>query len=206
MSSATSQGGLTMYCALSTDLQCIFPADPTVASTPTFVEPTLPSSGGRPRLFGLGSSPPIFAPSLGPTPTVSWATWQRRVPLAVCFRADPQVFLADPSLLPSPLSAEPPICVVPEQSPGLFGPESPRAPQVPTLVPDPKPPPSSWATWQRRPFYPADFSCAKFQNVVQADPSMAPSPPSIEPIILRGGSPGLFGPRSPRDSYVELSD
>jgi len=41
----------------------------------------------------------------------------------------------------------------------------------------------SWATWQ-------------------PDPNMAPSPASVEPTLLDSdGSPGLFGPRSPRDSW-----
>ena len=36
-----------------------------------------------------------------------------------------------------------------------------------------------------------------------AHPHLAPTPPSVEPTLLvpDRGSPGLFGPRSPRDSY-----
>ncbi|KAF8139624.1 hypothetical protein EV363DRAFT_303962 [Boletus edulis] len=43
---------------------------------------------------------------------------------------------------------------------------------------------NSWVTWQ-------------------PNPALAPTPPSIEPTLLvpDRGSPGLFGPRSPRDSY-----
>ena len=37
---------------------------------------------------------------------------------------------------------------------------------------------------------------------VVANPALAPTPPSVEPALLvpARGSPGLFGPRSPRDS------
>ncbi|KAF8639219.1 hypothetical protein AX17_001704 [Amanita inopinata Kibby_2008] len=50
-------------------------------------------------------------------------------------------------------------------------------------VVDPRHQIQSWATWQ-------------------PDPNLAPTPPSIEPTLLvpNRGSPGLFGPRSPRSS------
>jgi hypothetical protein len=54
-------------------------------------------------------------------------------------------------------------------------------------------------------------TCVRFTSIfdrspiiksVVADPTLAPSPPSVEPtlLVLDRGSPGLFGPRSPRDS------
>lgn len=58
-----------------------------------------------------------------------------------------------------------------------------KNPVVPSAVVTPQV--MSWATWQ-------------------PDPNMPPSPTSVEPTLLipRGGSPGLFRPRSPRASYV----
>ncbi|KAH7904706.1 hypothetical protein BJ138DRAFT_1018746 [Hygrophoropsis aurantiaca] len=57
-------------------------------------------------------------------------------------------------------------------------------PPQPAMAPDPRQQVTSWATWL-------------------PDPASAPTPPSIEPTLLvpDRGSPGLFGPRSPRDSY-----
>jgi len=69
----------------------------------------------------------------------------------------------------------------------------PRKPRAhPWLEAGPGPGPDSrgqvmsWATWQ-------------------PDPNMAPTPPSVELTLLvpDRGSPGLFGPRTPRDSYRE---
>ncbi|KAG6380162.1 hypothetical protein JVT61DRAFT_8251 [Boletus reticuloceps] len=55
------------------------------------------------------------------------------------------------------------------------------------VAPEPPPEPRqahSWVTWQ-------------------PNPALAPTPPSVEPTLLvpDRGSPGLFGPRSPRDSF-----
>ncbi|KAG2136050.1 hypothetical protein DEU56DRAFT_367159 [Suillus clintonianus] len=61
-------------------------------------------------------------------------------------------------------------------------PDQPPAPEPgPAAI---RPPVHSWATWH-------------------PNPAMAPTPPSIEPnlIVPDQGSPGLFGPRSPRSSY-----
>ncbi|KAJ7216630.1 hypothetical protein GGX14DRAFT_605609, partial [Mycena pura] len=60
-------------------------------------------------------------------------------------------------------------------------PQPPQAPPGPGL--DPRRQVQSWATWQ-------------------PDPAMVPTPPSVEATLLVPGSasPGLFGPRSPRDS------
>ncbi|KAJ7278173.1 hypothetical protein C8J57DRAFT_161660 [Mycena rebaudengoi] len=124
------------------------------------------------------------APNLDPRRQIqSWATWQ-----------------PDPSMA-SPPSAEPPLLVPTQPSPGLFGPRSPRyadppvalrrlSAEPPLLVPEstspglfgPRPLGESWATWR-------------------PDASMPPSPPSVEPTLLlpHSNSPGLFGPRSPRD-------
>jgi len=63
--------------------------------------------------------------------------------------------------------------------------KNPDAPPAPGPAPaaHPRAQVTSWATWQ-------------------PDPHMAPTPTSVEPTLLvPGGSPGLFGPRSPRDSY-----
>ncbi|EGO01064.1 hypothetical protein SERLA73DRAFT_151625 [Serpula lacrymans var. lacrymans S7.3] len=58
------------------------------------------------------------------------------------------------------------------------------APPAQPPAPDPRQQVTSWATWH-------------------PDPALAPTPPSIEAnlIVPDRGSPGLFGPRSPRDSY-----
>ncbi|KAI9460678.1 hypothetical protein HD554DRAFT_2176531 [Boletus coccyginus] len=59
----------------------------------------------------------------------------------------------------------------------------PREPAPPEPTPEPRQV-HSWVTWQ-------------------PNPALAPTPPSVEPTLLvpDRGSPGLFGPRSPRDSY-----
>ncbi|KIJ65766.1 hypothetical protein HYDPIDRAFT_38965, partial [Hydnomerulius pinastri MD-312] len=62
-----------------------------------------------------------------------------------------------------------------------------RRPKQEAPPPEPVPEPRQvhdWVTWQ-------------------PNPAFAPTPPSVEPPLLvpDGGSPGLFGPRSPRDSY-----
>ncbi|KAF8556599.1 hypothetical protein OG21DRAFT_1482945 [Imleria badia] len=64
-----------------------------------------------------------------------------------------------------------------------------RSRKRPDVAPAPEPVPEprqahSWVTWQ-------------------PNPALAPTPPSVEPTLLvpDRGSPGLFGPRSPRDSY-----
>ena len=47
----------------------------------------------------------------------------------------------------------------------------------------------------------------QYSNVpYAANPALAPTPPSVEPHLLvpDRGSPGLFGPRSPRDSFRDL--
>ncbi|KAJ7625049.1 hypothetical protein DFH06DRAFT_1008213, partial [Mycena polygramma] len=61
-------------------------------------------------------------------------------------------------------------------------PAPPGAPPGPPGL-DPRRQVASWATWQ-------------------PDPNMQPTPPSHEPTLLvpDSGSPGLFGPRSPRES------
>ncbi|KAF9224785.1 hypothetical protein BS17DRAFT_731403 [Gyrodon lividus] len=62
-----------------------------------------------------------------------------------------------------------------------------RKPRQEAPPPEPVPEPRqvhSWVTWH-------------------PNPALAPTPPSVEPTLLvpDRGSPGLFGPRSPRDSY-----
>ncbi|OJA12256.1 hypothetical protein AZE42_04072, partial [Rhizopogon vesiculosus] len=153
--------------------------------------------------------PPEPAPEPTRQPMHSWITWQ-----------------PNPALAPTPPSIEPTL-LVPGGSPGLFGPRSPRSsfrhgkppmpdptsgsdiarpawrtvsrstrhihkprpdqPPPPELAPEPsRQPMHSWITWQ-------------------PNPALAPTPPSTEPILLvPGGSPGLFGPRSPREPYVPL--
>jgi hypothetical protein len=83
----------------------------------------------------------------------------------------------------------------------------------PTGAPEPRhagPPPDlrqqvtgSWATWQRQYFL---LLTRNFEvNIkVTADPALVPTPPSIEPTLLvpPQGSPGLFGPRSQRSSFM----
>lgn len=46
------------------------------------------------------------------------------------------------------------------------------------------------------------ISCSR-PFLFSADPHLVPTPPSVEPtlIVPERGSPGLFGPRSPRSSY-----
>ncbi|KAJ8700743.1 hypothetical protein PTI98_003741 [Pleurotus ostreatus] len=66
-------------------------------------------------------------------------------------------------------------------------PPGPSAMQMPPGMDprmDPRRQVQSWATWQ-------------------PDPHLVPTPPSVEPtlIVPERGSPGLFGPRSPRSSY-----
>ncbi|KAJ7604821.1 hypothetical protein DFH06DRAFT_1253735 [Mycena polygramma] len=63
---------------------------------------------------------------------------------------------------------------------------APEAPSTGPAVPAPRVP--DWMTWQ-------------------PDPNMVPTPPSHEPILLvpDSGSPGLFGPRSPRDYFSQRS-
>ncbi|OAX31810.1 hypothetical protein K503DRAFT_870477 [Rhizopogon vinicolor AM-OR11-026] len=114
--------------------------------------------------------PPEPAPEPTRQPMHSWITWQ-----------------PNPALAPTPPSIEPILLVPggsPGGSPGLFGPRSPREPDVP-----PPPDPSSPPLEEHMPS--------------QSNPALAPTPPSIEPILLvAGGSPGLFGPRSPLEPDV----
>ncbi|KAG0704131.1 hypothetical protein DFH29DRAFT_913097 [Suillus ampliporus] len=104
--------------------------------------------------------------------------------------------------------------------PGPGGPDAPPPPEAPPAPPeDPMPsrpawrtiPPSTRRMRKRRPDQPPapEPAPAPIRQPVhswvtwQPNPAMAPTPPSIEPnlIVPDQGSPGLFGPRSPRGSY-----
>ncbi|KAG1807392.1 hypothetical protein EV424DRAFT_1558524 [Suillus variegatus] len=83
-----------------------------------------------------------------------------------------------------PPPPEPHLIVPDEGSPGLFGPRTPRPPEL-----DPAPtgePVHSWVTWH-------------------PNPALAPTPPPIKPrlILSDNGSPGLFGPRTPRPPELD---
>ncbi|KAF4603193.1 hypothetical protein EYR38_003603 [Pleurotus pulmonarius] len=74
-----------------------------------------------------------------------------------------------------------------KEQPPAPPPPGPSAMQMPPGMDprmDPRRQVQSWATWQ-------------------PDPHLVPTPPSVEPtlIVPERGSPGLFGPRSPRSSY-----
>ncbi|KAG1752144.1 hypothetical protein EDB19DRAFT_1094104 [Suillus lakei] len=104
--------------------------------------------------------------------------------------------------------------------PGPGGPDAPPPPEAPPPPPDePGPARPAWRTLPRntrrirkpRPDQPPppEPGPAPMRQPVHSwvtwhpNPALAPTPPSIEPnlIVPDQGSPGLFGPRSPRSSY-----
>ncbi|KDQ49111.1 hypothetical protein JAAARDRAFT_682548 [Jaapia argillacea MUCL 33604] len=76
------------------------------------------------------------------------------------------------------------------------------APALEAPPPDTRPHVSSWATWQREYYLPDSIFRLVIHLIPSADPSLMPTPTPGEstPLLPERTSPGLFGPRSPRDS------
>ncbi|KAG9310374.1 hypothetical protein JVU11DRAFT_9508 [Chiua virens] len=108
----------------------------------------------------------------------------------------------NPALAPSPLSTESSLLVPDRGSPGLFGPRSPRDSlrELPQQAANPESQgscDSGWDTWQHLAETPPLAPISLWSS-----PIILPVPEPTIPVV-RCASPGLFGPRSPRNSLYE---